>query len=172
MTRPACPNDACAGHQRATLDEAILDSSALMCILMGEPAASLFITALQKTTRLYIGAATRAEVWLAAFNAKGTAGARQIEALLAALQVETVDFTQDSLPHFVAGVERHRHKVDAKARLTLGDLFTYALATETALPLFYQGTDFASTATENAMALLGYGMSDKGVPQPLKEAQE
>lgn len=157
---------------RTTLDEAIVDSSALMCILMSEPAAPLFITALQKTTRLYIGAATRAEVWLAAFNAKGTAGAQQVEALLAALQVETVDFTQDSLPYFVAGAERHHHKVDAKARLNLGDLFTYALAKETALPLFFQGTDFANTAIENAMALLGYGMSDKGVPQPMSDRQE
>ena len=51
-------------------------------------------------------------------------------------------------------------------------LFTYALARETALPLFFQGTDFANTAIENAMALLGYGMSDKGVPQPLKDAQK
>lgn len=158
--------------QRATLDEAIVDSSALLCILMGEPAAPLFITALQKTNRLYIGAATRAEAWLAAFNAKGMAGAQQMEALLAALQVETVDFTQDSLPHFATGAERHHHKVDAKARLNLGDLFTYALAKETALPLFFQGTDFANTAIENAMARLGYGMSDKGVPQPLKTAQE
>lgn len=157
---------------RATLDQAIVDSSALMCILLGEPAAPLFINALQKTTRLYIGAATRAEVWLAAFNAKGAAGAQQVEALLAALQVETVDFTQDALTHFVAGAERHHHKVDAKARLNLGDLFTYALAKETALPLFYQGTDFANTAIENAMALLGYGMSDKGVPQPMNDRQE
>ena len=117
---------------RATLDGAIIDSSVLMCILLGEPAAPLFITALQKTDRLYISAATRSEVWLAAFNAKGTAGARQVEALLVALQVETVDFTQDSLPHFVEGAERHHHKVDAKARLNLGDLFTYALASETA----------------------------------------
>ena len=157
---------------RATLDEAIIDSSALMCILMGEPAAPLFITALQRTTRLYIGAATRAEAWLAAFNAKGTAGAQQVEALLAALQVETVDFTQDSLAHFVAGAERHHHRVDAKARLNLGDLFTYALAKETALPLFFQGTDFANTAIESAMALLGYDYSEKGVPQALSERQE
>lgn len=156
---------------RTTLDEAIVDSSALMCILMGEPAAPLFITALQNTTRLVVGAATRAEAWLAAFNAKGMAGAQQVEALLAALQVETVDFTQDSLPHFVAGAERHHHKVDPKARLNLGDLFTYALAKETGLPLFFQGTDFANTAIENAMALLGYGMSDKGVPQPLNASQ-
>ena len=157
---------------RASLDEAIVDSSALMCILMGEPAAPLFITALQRTTRLYIGAATRAEAWLAAFIAKGTAGAQQVEALLVALQVETVDFTQDSLAHFVAGAERHHHRVDAKARLNLGDLFTYALAKETALPLFFQGTDFANTAIESAMALLGYDYSEKGVPQALSERQE
>lgn len=157
---------------RTTLDEAIVDSSALMCILMGEPAAPLFITALQKTTRLYIGAATRAEVWLAAFNAKGIAGAQQVEALLGALQVETVDFTQDSLPHFVSGAERHHHKVDPHARLNLGDLFTYALAKETALPLFFQGNDFTNTAIENAMALLGYDYSDKGVPQPPEDRKE
>ena len=150
-----------------TLAEAIVDSSVLMCILVGEPAAPLFITALQNTARLYVGAATRAEAWLAAFNAKGMAGAEQVEALLAALRVETVDFTQDSLPHFVGGTERHHHRVDPKARLNLGDLFTYALAKETGLPLFFQGTDFANTAIANAMGLLGYGMSDKGVPQPL-----
>jgi ribonuclease VapC len=150
------------------LDEAIVDSSALMCILLGEPAAPLFIAALQKTRRLTISAATRAEVWLAAFNAKGKAGAQQVEALLAALQVETVDFTQDALPYFAAGAERHHHRVDAKARLNLGDLFTYALAAETGLPLFFQGADFANTSIPSAMALLGYEFSDKGVPQPLK----
>ena len=150
-----------------TLAEAIVDSSVLLCILMGEPAAPLFIAAMQKTGRLYMGAATRAEAWLAAFNAKGAAGAQQVEALLVALQVETVDFTQESLPHFVAGAERHHHKVDPKARLNLGDLYTYALARQMALPLFFQGTDFANTAVANAMVLLGHALSDKGVPQPL-----
>jgi len=150
-----------------TLAEAIVDSSVLMCILMGEPAAPLFIAAMEKTGRLYMGAATRAEVWLAAFNAKGAAGAQQVEALLVALQVETVDFTQESLPHFVAGAERHHHKVDPKARLNLGDLYTYALARQMALPLFFQGTDFVNTTVANAMVLLGHALSDKGVPQPL-----
>jgi ribonuclease VapC len=150
-----------------TLAEAIVDSSVLMCILMGEPAAPLFIAAMEKTGRLFMGAATRAEAWLAAFNAKGAAGAQQVEALLVALQVETVDFTQESLPHFVAGAERHHHKVDPKARLNLGDLYTYALARQMALPLFFQGTDFVNTTVANAMVLLGHALSDKGVPQPL-----
>ena len=64
-----------------------------------------------------------------------------------------------------------RQRVDPKARLNLGDLLTYALAKETWLPLFFQGTDFANTVIANAMALLGYGMSDKGVPQPLNASQ-
>ena len=43
---------------------------------------------------------------------------------------------------------------------------------ETGLPLFFQGTDFANTAIENAMVLLGYGMSEKGVAQPMRPGQE
>ena len=52
-------------------------------------------------------------------------------------------------------------KVDPKARLNMGDLFTYALAKETGLPLFFQGTDFANMNIVNAMEKLGYEMSEK-----------
>ncbi len=150
----------------ATLPAAVVDSSALMSILLGEAAAPLFMAGFQAADKLYIGAATRAETWLAAFNAKGVAGAQLVEALLTALQVETVDFTQDSLPQFIDGAQTHHHKVDAKARLNLGDLFTYALVRDMSLPLFFQGTDFTKTSIENAMVRLGYALSDKGVPLP------
>lgn len=80
--------------------------------------------------------------------------------------METVDFTAGSLAHYQHGAENHRHKVDAKARLNMGDLFTYALAKETGLPLFFQGTDFANTKIPNAMEKLGFDMSELGVPQP------
>ena len=153
-----------AGPGQTTLDAAVLDSSVLMCILMAEPAAPLFITALQNTTHLYISAATRCEAWLAAFNAKGAAGAKQVEALLAALQVQTIDLSQDSFTLFTDGAQRHHHRVDNKARLNFGDLFTFALAKKMALPLFFQGTDFAHTDIQNAMVLLGYDWSEQGVP--------
>ena len=51
----------------------------------------------------------------------------------------------------------------------MGDLFTYALAKETGLLLYFQGTDFGNTSTANAMEKLGYEMSGKGVPQPAGE---
>ena len=137
--------------------------------MLDKPAPPFFMAGLQATTQLYIGAATRAETWLAAFNAKGKAGAQQIEALLGVLQVETVAFTQAALPHYFDGTEHHHHKVDPKARFNLGDLFTYALAKETGLPLFLQGTDFANTSIVNPMEKVGYEMSEKGVPQPARE---
>jgi len=148
------------------LPAAVIDSSALMSILLGEAAAPLFMAGLQATSKLYIGAPTRAETWLAAFNAKGLAGAQGVEALLLALQVETVDFTQSTLPQFIEGAQTYHHKVDPKARLNLGDLFTYALVRDMNLPLFFQGADFTNTTVENAMLLLGHTLSDKGVPLP------
>jgi len=140
-----------------------------MSILLGEAAAPLFMAGFQATAKLYIGAATRAETWLAAFNAKGLGGAQLVETLLVALQMETVDVTQGTLPQFIDGARAHHHKVDSKARLNLGDLLTYALAREMNLPLFFQGTDFTNTTIENAMVQLGYPLSDKGVPLPRQD---
>ena len=120
----------------------------------------------QSTGQLYMGAATRAETRLAAHNAKGKPGALQIEALMVALHVETVDFTAGSLVHCQHGAEHHHHKVASKASLNMDDLFTYALARETGLWLFFQGTDFANTKMPNAMEKLGYGRLELGVPQP------
>ncbi len=150
------------------LPAAVIDSSALMSILLGEAAAPLFMTGFQATEKLYIGAATQAETWLAAFNSKGLAGAQLVGALLVALQVETVDFTQGTLPQFIEGAKTH-HKADPKARLNLGDLFTYALVRDMNLPLFFRGTDFTNTTIENAMVQLGYALSEKGVPLPKQD---
>ena len=95
----------------------------------------------------------------------GKAGAQKIDALLDAFKVETVDFGASSLPHFRQGGADYHHKFHSKARLNIGDLFTYSLAKQMNLPLFFQGTDFANTDLANAMKKLGYEMSEMGVPR-------
>ena len=144
---------------------AVIDSSALLCVALGEPAAEFFLDGFSRIGKLYIGAATRAETWLAVHNAMGKAGAQKIDALLDAFKVETVDFGASSLPHFRQGGADYHHKFHTKARLNIGDLFTYALAKQMNLPLFFQGTDFANTDLANAMKNLGYEMSERGVPR-------
>lgn len=146
------------------LAEAVIDSSALLCVALGEPAAKFFLDGFSRTGKLYIGAATRAETWLAVHNAMGKAGAQKIDALLDAFKVETVDFGASSLPHFRQGGADYHHKFHSKAGLNIGDIFTYALAKQMNLPLFFQGTDFANTDLANAMKKLGYEMSEMGVP--------
>lgn len=150
----------------ARLEHAVIDSSALLCIALAEPAAPCFLDGFARTDKLFISAATRAETWLAAHNAKGAAGAQMIDALVEALDVELVEFGATSLPHFRHGGAAYHHKFHAKARLNIGDLFTYSLAREMRLPLFFQGTDFTHTDLANAMEILGYEMSTSGVPQP------
>ena len=144
---------------------AVIDSSALLCVAIGEPAAEFFLDGFSRVGTLYIGAATRAETWLAVHNAMGKAGAQKIDALLDAFRVETVDFGASSLPHFRQGGADYHHKFHSGARLNIGDLFTYALAKQMNLPLFFQGTDFAHTDLANAMKKLGYEMSETGVPR-------
>ena len=146
------------------LGAAVVDTSALLCVARGEPAASLFLDGFTRTDEMFIGAATRAETWLAIYNLKGPEGAKMIDDLIDALKIKTVPFSEDSLPHFREGGAKYHHKHDDKARLNLGDLFTYSLAKHLDLPLFFQGTDFENTDLKNAMKALGYQMSEKGVP--------
>lgn len=148
-----------------TLAAAVIDSSALVCVAIGEPAAKIYLDGFSRTVKLYIGAATRAETWLAVHNAVGKSGAQKIDDLLDAFKVETVDFGASSLPHFRQGGADYDHKFHSKARLNIGDLFTYSLAKKMNLPLFFQGTDFENTDLANAIKNLGYEMSGMGVPQ-------
>lgn len=146
------------------LGAAVVDSSALLCVALDEPAAGLFLDGFSRTDEMFIGAATRAETWLSIYNQKGTNGARLIDDLIDALKIKTVPFGEDSLPRFRQGGADYHHKHDDKARLNLGDLYTYSLAKHLDLPLFFQGTDFENTDLKNAMKALGYQMSEKGVP--------
>jgi ribonuclease VapC len=138
------------------LSAAVIDTSAILCIALSEPAEKFFLDGFKRTDELFIGAATRAETWLAIYNIKGPEGAEMVDGLLAALKIKTVPFGEEPIPQF--------RKHDDKARLNLGDLFTYSLAKKLNLPLFFQGADFKNTDLTNAMKALGYEMSVKGVP--------
>jgi uncharacterized protein with PIN domain len=101
----------------ARLEAAVIDSSALLCIALAEPAAAFFLEGFSRTDRPYIGAATHAKTWLAVHNAKGPAGAQRIDDLIEALEVELVEFSAASLPHFRHGGAVYHHKFHDKARL-------------------------------------------------------
>jgi ribonuclease VapC len=128
----------------------VVDTSALMAILLQEPGSESFIVALSNTTRAIMGSPTRFELDMVAtgrLKADGIALARQ---LVEAQQVEVIDWDAAlsdiaTLAFLQFGKGRH------PAQLNFGDCMAYALAKSLDAPLLYKGGDFAKTDIRSAL---------------------
>lgn len=133
--------DAEARSLEARLDAVVLDTSALMAVLLGEPEGEACAAVLGSDARLLISGGTLAEALVVAGN-------RGIGAEMAALVgeggVEVVPVTAATAAR-VAEAYARWGKGRHPAGLNLGDCFAYALAREMGCPLLYVGQDFART---------------------------
>lgn len=126
----------------------VVDASALVAILAGEPEADAFIKLLVETPSL-LSPLGFWETTVAARRVLGPDGQQSLLALMDALRIEIT----------AAGGETARIAVEAEtrfgkrtpAKLNLGDCFAYALAKERNLPLLYKGDDFSRTDIEPAL---------------------
>ncbi len=122
----------------------VVDSSALVAILLHEPERKHFLDKLGEAESRLISAATLLEVSIVTRSLLGESSFRQLDHLLAYLGVQVVPF--DSEQVLIArnaflrfGKGRH------PARLNFGDCFSYALAKQTHRPLLCKGNDFPQT---------------------------
>lgn len=127
------------GSQR--LGAVVLDTSALMAVLLEEPAGVACAAVLGSEARLLISAGTLAEALIVAGNRGiGT----EMATLVAEGGVEVVPVTAATAARVAeayAAWSRGHHP----AGLNFGDCFAYALARETGCPVLYVGQDFART---------------------------
>jgi ribonuclease VapC len=121
----------------------VLDSSAVVAILLEEPEVSRMADALAGATDRAISTANLLEAAMVLFSRKGTT-ISAIEAELAAWGVEIVpvSLTQARL---AAEAFRRFGRGRHPARLNYGDCFAYALARDRNEPLLLKGDDFAKT---------------------------
>ena len=125
----------------------VVDTSALMAILLGEPEARSCGAKLQEEDGALISAATLAEALIVA----GRRGrAQDMHQLLEDGACEVIDVTAASARRAADAYSRWGKGVHP-ARLNLGDCFAYALARERGLPLLYVGADFAQTDVASAL---------------------
>lgn len=141
----------------------VIDTSALLAALNGEPSAPAFLEAFTRCDRLVAGDATLAELFVVVRARKGAAGVALMDEFLVALGVSACPTDARQMTLLRHGFERYGKGIDA-AGLNFGDLFSYALAMTLAAPLFFQGRDFSRTDVANAMAVLGYAHSAEGAP--------
>ncbi len=124
----------------------VVDTSALMAILLGEPDGDRCIEALAVQGDVAMSAGTLAEALMVAGRRNIAA---EMSALVEGLGVEIVPVSPAGAARVAEAYARWGKGVHA-ASLNFGDCFAYALARETASPLLYVGDSFAVTDLEAA----------------------
>ncbi|MGA2952724.1 MAG: type II toxin-antitoxin system VapC family toxin [Caulobacteraceae bacterium] len=122
----------------------VVDTSALVALLLEEPEAEAFARAIEGASLPLISAVSRVELSMVIETRKGEDGRAIVERLLreggfevAAVNARQADLAIEAFRRFGKG----RHK----AGLNIGDCFAYALAKWVEEPLLFKGDDFGQT---------------------------
>jgi ribonuclease VapC len=128
----------------------IVDTSAVMAILLVERDARTFADALAEALRPRMSAATYVELVNVCDRRLGSAAIPTADELIKRARLEIEPFTVEQAQwarhaRLTYGVGRHR------ANLNFGDCFVYALAKSTGEPLLFKGDDFVHTDIVSAI---------------------
>ncbi|HNQ05951.1 MAG TPA: type II toxin-antitoxin system VapC family toxin [Tetrasphaera sp.] len=120
----------------------VIDSSALVAIILGESDAERFLDANAAAPESAVSAASLTEVVVTA--RQGDAAADDLHALVADLEVDAAAFDEEQ------AVTAHRAwrrfgKGRHTAALNVGDAMAYACAAQRGAPLLFKGQDFTQT---------------------------
>jgi ribonuclease VapC len=123
----------------------VVDASAILAILLGEPDGAFYLTTLKAADEVWISPVNWWEVEVRLLGAMGNASASKAVEWVRDLgiSVEPISIAHAKLA--AAAFARYR---GSPARLNLGDCFAYALAQEKRVALLYKGNDFAQTDVE------------------------
>jgi ribonuclease VapC len=123
----------------------ILDSSALIAILRGEPEAASYALAIENASVRRISAVSYVEAAAVIDSARDPVASRRFDDL-----VREAQLTIEPVTEVQARVARDAYRDFGRgsghpARLNFGDCFAYALAKTVNEPLLFKGSDFLHT---------------------------
>ena len=121
----------------------IIDSSAIVAVLRGEPEAEPFLASIRSRSDLVMSAGNYLETGIVIDRDRDAVLSAGLDPLLDQLGIEIEPVTEAQ-----ARLARQAYRDFGKgsghpARLNFGDCFAYALAMERGEPLLYKGDDFA-----------------------------
>lgn len=120
-----------------------VDASAILAILLKEPDADRFDTALADAGGGVMSAVNHWEVLVRAWASFGDPGRDAAEGVLDRLGVKIVPATDEDARAAASAFERFGKR--SGGRLNLGDCFAYALARREGHGLLFKGGDFPKT---------------------------
>ena len=122
----------------------IIDTSAVLAILLGEPDANRFERAIAGAWPRRMSVAGYLESAMVVESRGGEVAGHELDVLLEKAQIELVDVTREQAMAARRAWRRFgrgRHP----AALNFGDCFAYALSETTGEPLLFKGDDFTHT---------------------------
>jgi len=122
----------------------VVDSSALLAILLGEPECDAFLDAMASADRLLLSSVNALESAIVVRARKGPEGGRELDLLLHEASVDVIPFVAEQLALAVDAWERYGKGRHA-ASLNMGDCCAYALSLHSGEPLLFKGDDFPLT---------------------------
>lgn len=127
----------------------VIDSSALAAIILEEPDASAYISAILNDSSRLLSAATLVEISVVLMCRRQPDPVVVLDALLDRLRISIVPVDREQ-----ALLAREAFRRFGKGRhnagLNFGDCFSYALARQTGEPLLYKGKDFSQSDVRSA----------------------
>jgi ribonuclease VapC len=125
----------------------VIDTSALLAILLREPQAGRIAGAIEAGSPRLLSAASLLEASIVIESRKGEAGGRELDLLIYRSGIEVVAVDQPQA-EMARAAWRRFGKGNHRAGLNYGDCFAYALAKVRRLPLLFCGNDFSRTDVE------------------------
>jgi ribonuclease VapC len=123
----------------------VLDTSAVVAILLAEPEADAMVRAVAAAERRLIGAPTWIEASAVMVAKKGTAGEVALDALLERLEVEVTPMSVAAARLARLAYTRFGKGIGDPAVLNFGDCLAYGVAMAEREPLLFKGDDFGMT---------------------------
>ena len=129
----------------------VIDSSALIAVLLAEPEHEAFKHALAESDASVIGTANVLESIQVALGKLGDSGRNRVETLIAENRIDVAPFDAAQLGHAIDAFMLFGRGRNHPAKLNFGDCMAYALAKSLDAPLLYKGDAFAQTDIRSAL---------------------
>ncbi len=128
----------------------IVDSSALVAVLLDEPEAADFVALMLSAQHRRMSAVNWLESITVYEGRLGQAAGEVLDRIVEEMQIELVPVTVEQV--LAARLAWRRFgKGNDPAHLNLGDCFAYALAQTSGEPLLFKGDDFARTDIQRVL---------------------
>jgi ribonuclease VapC len=130
----------------------IVDSSALIAILTGEPDAEELNDVLSGASRPTLSVANYLEAAIVLDRHRSPGPGEKLDRYLAVAAIELAEVTESQVRIARAAYRNFGKGSGHPAGLNFGDCFAYALAVERDEPLLYTGDDFKHTDARSAIS--------------------